>query len=109
MWHTPKGRRAITGQEAALLRKAIGAMLHWIDLDADFPDDDRWTWGVRVFDDLTIEQQIAMLAEVGEALFNPAAPVQPLTAINEATIAAMFAAVRSEINMEIEEAGPRVV
>lgn len=91
-----------------MLRKAIGSMLHWIVMDEEFPDE-RWDWGVKLFDALTIEQKIAMLADVSGSLFDPITPAPKLTAVNEATIAAMFAAVRSEIQVEIDEDGMRAV
>jgi hypothetical protein len=101
MWHTPSGNRALAGPEAVLIREAIGAMSFWIaELGGEY--DGYSPTGVSLFDALDWRSKLAMLAEVGTGLFDPAMPPPKLTAINEATIAAIYTTIRTNIIVEIE-------
>ena len=67
MWRTPRGERRLHGFEAALARELIGYVYDQIDIicrDAEVPFES----GVSVFDRLQLSQQLALLAEVGQAL-----------------------------------------
>jgi hypothetical protein len=54
-----------------------------------------------VFDALQPGQQVALLAQVGTALSDPAAPAPPLTAATEGTLAAVFAQLRAWLETEL--------
>jgi hypothetical protein len=96
MWHTPKGNRTLKGAEARLIREAIGC---FADEIAEI--DEAATVGVRLFDRLEWRQKIALLAEVAKALLDDAPPPK-LTAINEATVAAIYRHIRISIEVEID-------
>lgn len=103
MWRTPNGERIMTGAEAALFREAIAEVLERIEDEEEFSDD-RWPWGVRVFDGIASGQQLAILAVVAQALFDPHVPPPRLSAVNESVIGVMFIAIERAIRFEIDEA-----
>jgi hypothetical protein len=61
--------------------------------------------GIPIFDRLTAEQKLALLAETALALRDPDVPTPHHTAANEGAIAALFATVRNELDTELEIAG----
>jgi hypothetical protein len=63
---------------------------------------DHWPYGVRLFDNMTWQQQLAVLAEVGEALLYEQIAIPPLVAWNEATIAAIFENIVQSIVVEMD-------
>jgi hypothetical protein len=98
MWHTPNGDRTLTEAEWALFRVGVERLV-------DFISDEEQPLGlsgtdVDVFDDLQPEQRLALLADVAQALRDPALPPPPLTAANEATVAAVFASIRQALEWE---------
>jgi hypothetical protein len=60
--------------------------------------------GVPVFDVLQPGQQVALLAQVGTALSDPASPAPPLTAATEGALAAVFAQLRAWLEVELYDA-----
>lgn len=105
MWRTPEGDRVLTEAEWALFRVGLGALWDFIEDDRDENAGLSET-GIRVFDVLPSEQKIALLADVGQALRDPAIPTPQHTAANEAAIAAVFATLRSALEGELLEAIP---
>jgi len=81
MWHTPDGDRVLTGAEEALFRKGVELLLIEIEQDG--------TVGLDVFDALSRGAQLALLHTVSVALQTKAQTAPVLTALNEATIAAI--------------------
>jgi hypothetical protein len=100
MWRMSDGNRVLTETEWAVF--GLGLDRLW-----DFIEDERKgevglsETGVRVFDDLQGEQKLALLADVAVALRDRAVPAPPLTAANEGTVAAVFAAVRQTLEEEV--------
>ena len=102
MWHTPDGVRTLEGPEAALARAVIYEMVHDVTLEVDSPQG--WSYQVPAYDDLQWRQKLAMLARVGSALLSPDVPPPELTALNEATVAALYECVRQRLGVELEYA-----
>ena len=88
----------LLGAEAALFREALGSL--WDDIEMSEESDEQCLVGIVPFDNLTFGQRLTMLVEVGEALLDENVPMPNLTAVNEATVAAVFA--HLAINVEIE-------
>jgi hypothetical protein len=98
MWSTSQGKRVLTEAEWALFRVGVERLV-------DFIADEEQPLGlsgtdIDVFDELQPEQRLALLADVAQALRDPAVPPPPLTAANEATVAAVFASIRQALEME---------
>lgn len=98
MWRTSAGERVLAGPEWELVRSAVNAVA---DSRRTHPADDDVAWGVAVFDNLERNQQVALLALVAQALFDPAVPSPPLTAVNEAAVATLFSAIEVCIDFEL--------
>jgi hypothetical protein len=103
MWHTPSGDRVLAGPEAELVRTAIADMTDSLHEEADGLADE-WPCGVRLFDELSWQQRVALLARVANALFKPEIPSPELSAVNEATVAAIFAYIRRNVIIELDNA-----
>jgi hypothetical protein len=110
MWPTSDGNRTLRGAEAILLANTIDVM---IDQLADYIDLDDETQspvnaavcqtGISVFDSLAITQRIAVLHHAAMQLLTDAPfPHDCLSAIDDATIAAIYAEVRDQIEIEID-------
>lgn len=99
-WRTSQGERILVGPEANLFREAVFSMADITD-DAIRNEDDPWDFGVPVFDRLTSESRLAMLAAVGFALLRETPECPPLTAVNEATIATIFRHIEESIHEEV--------
>jgi hypothetical protein len=101
MWRMQDGDRVLTEAEWALFRVGLDALWDYIEDDrkeqAGLSDT-----GVRVFDALQPEQKLALLADVGQALRDPAIPTPHHTAANEGAIAGVFAMVRQALEQEID-------
>lgn len=100
-WRTSQGDRALAGPEAILFRKAVISLADVTD-DAIKCEDDPSDFGVHVFDRLTLSSRLAMLAQVGFALLRETPECPQLTAVNEATIAAVFLHIEESIRTEID-------
>lgn len=98
MWRTPNGERTLRGAEAALIRALIAHVRD--ELEAD--EDDPWTYGVSLFDDLLLPQKLVLLASVGEALLRHDVPCPPLTAVNEAALGVVIKALEQALEFEID-------
>jgi hypothetical protein len=103
MWRTPSSTRTLSGPEAELVRAAITDMTDSLHDEADGLADE-WPCGVRLFDELSWQQRLALLARVAKALFKPEVPAPELSAVNEATVAAIFAQIQRNIVIELDNA-----
>ncbi|MGE3317196.1 MAG: hypothetical protein AB7O26_18925 [Planctomycetaceae bacterium] len=103
-WKTEIGERILLGAESILIRNA---MLTMVDLvEDDFANGSvQWEFGVDLFDLLSPAARLAMLAQVGWALLRQTEVCPPLTAINEAAVAAIYAHLNQEIQFEIDSEG----
>ncbi len=100
MWHTPDGTRVLQDIERELARRGLETAYGLVELGVDTCEP--WTFGVEQFDTLTPEQQLAMLAEVGRALFYKSVTAPAHTAVNEACIYAIYRALETLIELEID-------
>lgn len=100
MWDTSKGLRTLDGAEAYLIRELVHYLLDQILVGIEIDEPHRTD--VAIFDALQPTQQLVMLHEVAMGLLNPAVDPVTLSAINEATIYAMFCELRSLIEVEID-------
>src|SRR3712207_4241838 len=102
MWRTPFGERVLEGAEGRLFRDALVYLVDYVEMAIEADDGDSCSVGVMAFDDMSAVQQMAMLEAVGLALLrrNIAAPAH--TAVNEATIAAVYAHLLIGIEGEID-------
>jgi len=85
----------LRGAERVLFAESSGMIT---DLLAD---DDAVT-DIEIFDNLQRNQKIAVHLEVSRALLLDSAPAPPLTAINEAAVAAAFQNIRNQVAQELE-------
>src|SRR4051794_4489220 len=100
MWHTAAGDRTLLGAEAALLRESLGHVVGMIERDADI--DESWPFDIPVFDSLSWQQKIALLAHVTTALLREDVPMPELTAVSEAAVAVLFENVAQCVQIEID-------
>lgn len=101
MWHTTRGQRTLSGAEANLIRQSLTAIYDTLETVC-LPADEGYNSGVDLFDRLSPEQQLAMLANVGEALLCQHVLPPPLTALSEATAAAIFGGLQARIEEELD-------
>jgi hypothetical protein len=101
MWHTQEGDRVLKGAEAHLFATGVWVIMQGIEAMADEPDDEGDS-GVDAFDRLSRMQRLAMLRDVTKALLDKSVPAPRLTAVNEATVAAVFEVIQMHTTMEIE-------
>jgi hypothetical protein len=99
---TSQGERSLKGAEWELFREGLDLSWGWVEESINEPD--LFEFGVRAFDELQPSQRVAMLAFVGTALNDETVPHPVLTAHNEATIAAVFNNLLTQVAMEIDAA-----
>ncbi|MEI8371278.1 MAG: hypothetical protein WCJ35_00425 [Planctomycetota bacterium] len=99
MWWTPVGKRILQGAEGRLFRDALGIIVDMVRDDAE----GLWQFGAPPFDKLQPNQKLAVLAEVGSALLCEDQPMPRLTAVEEATVGAVYEAIRLLVEMEIDQ------
>jgi hypothetical protein len=109
MWRTSTGTRTLVGSEAELVRQLLGFV--YFQINVVWPAaGEPYQSGVSLFDRLEASQQLALLAEVGQALLSAAQPPPKLTSLREATVAVLYeelrACVADEIDCELEEGTP---
>ena len=99
MWWTPDGERILQGAEARLFREALGTLVDMVRDD----DEGMWQFDAPPFDDLQPNQKLAVLAQIGTALFREDRPMPKLTAVLEAAVEAVYETIRVMVEMEIDE------
>jgi hypothetical protein len=104
MWRMRDGNRVLTEVEWSLLRIGLALLQDSIEEDIRSDADDADT-GIPVFDRLTPEQKLALLADTAQALRDPAIPMPRHTAANEGAIAAVFSMIRDDLETELDIAG----
>ena len=100
MWITSLGDRVLRGAEWELFR--VGLSTLWDDTESQEDDEEPGTTGVQLFDRLPSPGRLALLAQVATGLHDRAKPCPDLTALNEATVAAIFAQFRYLVEVEID-------
>ena len=107
MWHTPNGDRKLTGAEAQAVRASIGFMIDTLECEGKELAEP-WMFDIPVFDNLSWQQRIALLARVGGSLLQDESPPPELTAVNEAAVGAIYENLRHCLQFEIESGDPDV-
>jgi hypothetical protein len=100
MWWTERGDQVLRGAEWELFRTGLTDVWDWIEESIDEPGG--LVTGVDAFDRLQPNQQLALLALVGEALRDEAEPGPDLTMNTEATVAAIFEHIAGQVQCEID-------
>ena len=100
MWRTPRGERVLEGAEAELFQYPVRCYVEEL-LEAE-RFEDNVPVGVGLFDALTLAQKLAMLDEVSQALLCASVPRPALTAISEGTVAAVFAYLLQQVEIELD-------
>jgi hypothetical protein len=104
MWRMQDANRVLTEAEWKLFSTGLDLLRDSIEEDIRYGTDEVET-GVPVFDRLTPEQKLALLADTAQALRDPATPMPHHTAANEGAIAAVFSMIRVELETELDAAG----
>lgn len=110
MWHTSLGDRTLIDAEARLFRAGVRVLIdalamdfdeHWLEDDTvDYPT------GVALFDALTPAQRIASIHRVSTFLLTDVGETPEVTAIDEATVAAIFMEIRDHLAIEVDFRDP---
>jgi hypothetical protein len=90
-WDTPIGVRSVRGSERNLIVCVAQSLLGF----------KRNSW-IRVFDQMDSDTKAGMLVEVVRRLVDPALEPLALTAVNEATLGAIFAHLRQRVEDECD-------
>ncbi|MCO8122260.1 hypothetical protein NHH03_10960 [Stieleria sp. TO1_6] len=100
-WHTPSGDRHLVGEEAELVRDSLATMVQELASCRE-TEEDPWEYGVTLFDDLTWQQQLAVLDMLATYLLQETGSTVELSGINEAAVAAVYQNIAQQIELEIE-------
>lgn len=100
-WRIQEGDRVLTEAEWALFSTGLDILWNAIEEDISIETDDTDT-GVAVFDRLTSEQKLVLLADAAHALHDPAIPTPSHTAVNEGAIMAVFSVLQVELEVELD-------
>ena len=101
MWRMSDGDRVLTEAESKVFRLGLKELLAFVESDISNQTDDANT-GVLVFDRLTAEQKLTLLAEVTEAICDPKVAMPTHTAVNEGAIMAVLETFRDMLQEEVE-------
>lgn len=104
MWHTSRGDRTLSGSEAKLIANAVETMIDalLLHIDVDWVDEGGvYQTGITLFDSLTPSQRIVVLHDVTKHLLTETEETLPLSALVEASVAAIFVEVRDQVAIEI--------
>ncbi|WP_442507966.1 hypothetical protein SH528x_006911 [Novipirellula sp. SH528] len=106
MWHTSRGDRTLRASEATLVSLAIDTMIDAILLHLDDEDESSMApecqTGIAVYDSLNASQRIGLLHDIARYLLTDTETVMPLSAANDAAIAAIYVEVRDQVAIEID-------
>lgn len=100
-WHTPTGDRYLVSEEAELIRDSIATMVQELASCRE-TEEEPWEYGVTLFDELTWQQQLAVLDLLATNLLQQTDSTLELSGINEAAVAAIYQNIVQQIELEIE-------
>ncbi|MEO1614306.1 MAG: hypothetical protein AAFV88_00565 [Planctomycetota bacterium] len=100
-WNTPSGDRYLAGEEAELIRDSIAIMVEELASCRD-TEEEPWRYGICLFDDLSWQQQLALLDVLAKNLLVETSETLELSGVNEAGVAAIYRNVSQQIELEIE-------
>lgn len=99
MWNTPYGERTLNWAERRLVASEAWALSEAIFEAASLGGS---TVDVVLFDRITWQQQILLIERVLNALIDPTIPAPPISALLEATVAAIYAQLVISVQLEID-------
>ena len=105
MWHTSRGDRTLSGDEAALISRAIAEMITALGMRVHEDFEEFATdciSGIGIYDACTPSQRIGLLHQVANYLLCDTETALPLNALTDATVAAVFAEIRDQVVIEIK-------
>ncbi len=100
MWHTADGTRTLTGAEARLIRDTAWDLVDAIRAEKSLGST--LQFGIVLFDQLTWQQQVVMLAKALRPLLIPSIGPPTPTALLDATVAAIYAQMQTNLQCEID-------
>ena len=100
MWHTADGTRTLTGAEARLIRDTAWDLVDAIRAEKSLGST--LQFGIVLFDQLTWQQQVVMIAKVLRPLLIPSIGPPTPTALLDATVAAIYAQMHTNLQCEID-------
>jgi hypothetical protein len=100
-WHTPSGDRHLVGLEAKLVRESLATMVQELASCRE-TEEEPWEYGVTLFDELSWQQQLAVLDLLATNLLQETDQMLELSGVNEAAVAAVYRNVVQQIELEIE-------
>lgn len=109
MWHTSLGDRTLDGDEANLVSAGVRVLIDALvmEFDENWQEDDTGSYptGVELFDRMTPAQRVGALHSVASALLSDIDAPTNVSAIEEATVAALFMEIRDQVAIEIDFRG----
>ena len=100
-WHTPTGDRCLVGEEAEMVRDSLATMVQELASCRE-TEEPPWEYGITLFDELTWQQQLAVLDLLATNLLQETDETLELSGINEAAVAAVYQNIVQQIELEIE-------
>lgn len=100
-WHTPSGDRYLVGEEAEMVRDSLATMVQELASCRE-TEEEPWEYGITLFDELTWQQQLAVLDLLATNLLHETDDTLELSGINEAAVAAVYQNIVQQIELEIE-------
>ena len=100
-WHTPSGDRYLVGEESEMVRDSLSTMVQELASCRE-TEEDPWEYGVTLFDELTWQQQLAVLDLLATNLLQETPETLELSGVNEASVAAVYQNIVQQIELEIE-------
>ena len=101
MWNTALGERTLLGAERRMFVSSAWGLAD--SISANSPEDNV-QFGIVLFDRLTWQQQMLMLEKVMTAMVDTTIPAPPSSALLEATVAAVYAQLRTSLEIELDDA-----
>jgi hypothetical protein len=101
MWILNSQERVLTSEEWECIRIGLESLRDYIHDDFDGEYGFAMT-GVQVFDQLTSQQKLAILADTCEALTSEEVAAPKLTAVNEGTVAALLQSFWNQLVVELD-------
>jgi len=100
MWNTANGIRTLTGAERELIVNGLHELVDAVVMAR--LSDESVSLGIALFDEVTWQQQLALLLKVARPLLDPKTPAPKPSAILDATVAAIYAYIGEMIECEID-------
>ncbi len=101
MWMMTNDERTVTPQEWKCLKLGLILMQERLTMAKQYGDAYGMS-GIAAFDDLTIPQRMALLANICMSLLDPAIPAPPRSSVQDGALAALLFAFWNQIEMELD-------